>query len=215
MRRNFMHRWRIQSLIDGAARPLQPSPSDDPGRGESDAQYHSRLHTIERRLRREATLAARAPSASLRGRTLNAIYDLEFHRRYRRLPWWRTSHGGSALVAASVMIAGILFAVMTLPRTPLPAERPIASLPPAAPLVAASAAAAAPESPEPFEFTAESFEITALAAPEWVIQVFAPESIRDELNAIADEALRAADYFVSRFAAARAEAAVPTRPAGR
>jgi len=199
---NLIHHWRLQRSIDRPDCTAPQPPSDGSPRSEQDERYRARVRAIERRLKREAPLAACTPARSLRQRTMNAIYDLEFHRRYRRLPWWKTAPGGSGLVAASVIIAGVLFALMTFPQSPSLPAQPVATHSSADLDLLVSDASVEDEETR-FDFSGDSLEIAALAAPEWVLQRLAPHAIRQELGAIADEAIRAADYFVSRFAAGR------------
>jgi hypothetical protein len=188
------------------ARQLRGAAFDEPKALSKEAPYGRT--SIERRLSREAALAQREPSPALRRRTLRAIYDLEFHRRYRRQSWWRTPQGGSALVAASVLIAGILFGLMTL-DAPAPRAARVADR--------AGQTAAGDSSPifatlhvndegaATFDLVDDSMELAALAAPEWVLRAISPPSIRNELSAMADGALRAADYLFSQFAAGLGE----------
>ncbi len=201
MNRNLFHHWRIQRTLDRGAEQTE-SAGSEPG---SDARYAAQVRTMERRLRREAALAGRTPSARLRARTLNAIYDLDFHRRYRRVAWWRTSQGGSSLVAASVLIAGVLFAVLTLRAQPDESSRDTRAARVDAPVTAheiiaeAEALALAYEGPTSFDLHDDGMEITGIMSPEWVFRVVAPHSIREEWNAMADGARRAADYLVAHF----------------
>lgn len=201
MSRNLIHHWRLQRSIDRAGDGAQPPEDVGLAATSDDAGYRARIRAIERRLQREAPLTARTPSATLRGRTMNAIYDIEFHRRYRRQPWWKTAAGGSALAAACVLVASILFALMTDQNARARSSPPLAVAP--VEMEPSSSDATAAELDGTFDFAAESLELAALAAPEWVLQAIAGDSIRHELSAIADEAIRAADYFVSRFAAGR------------
>lgn len=165
--------------------------------GSAEELYADAWVRLDRRLRREVPLDLETPPSALRARTMRSLHDAALNesppwrvRHRRRVSIWRSPQFGAALTAGMVVLASALTATFVF--SPEGAYR------------FSDEDVVTDRAPRVVEHSGEVSTVNAaaaeapLAVPDSLFATL-PGPFQQELDAVARDARRAADFIVSQF----------------
>lgn len=180
-------RWRLARTPE----PTMPSaPSEDSSR------YVEQLRRIESRLVREAPLDMESPPVMLRRRTMDALHEITMYRRRRPVLWWQRPQVTASFAAVFALLIGAVAGLLTMGSDPY-ARYDRAAL-------SSGESSSGLDRPDGSSVSSDRL----FADGTWRTrddEAPAVLQIIYELDAMASDARRAADYLVSQFTAASRE----------
>lgn len=181
---NWLTRWRLARSMAVHA-PVSG--------GDEAARYVEQVRRVEARLTREAPLDMESPPLRLRRRTLDALHEITLYRRRRPVVWWQRPPVAAAFAAVVALLIGALAGLLTVGADPYARYgRSVGST------------GDGPGGLSGDSWHAAGADRLAAGSP-WGQSGDEPPAVLQiiyELDAMASDARRAADYLVSQFTAA-------------